>query len=104
MSSEEPQVKSNVNTQETSAPVSIDADIARISSILSPEHNIDPEEELSEKNLAELFEQLQKAEGMMDGVENKLDDVMGQLDGLLEVLGKKRDSAEEGNTDKNSKA
>ncbi|KAG7099974.1 hypothetical protein E1B28_001767 [Marasmius oreades] len=91
--------KTNVTTNDPTDQVSVDADIARFSSIISPEQSTDPEQELSESNLNELLEQLQKAEGVMDGVEDKLNSVMGQLDSLLETLEKK---GEEEDTDEKS--
>ncbi|EEB96267.1 hypothetical protein MPER_04622 [Moniliophthora perniciosa FA553] len=65
---------------------------ARVSSVLSPEHDTDPEQELSEANLVELLQQLDNADGAMTGVEEKLNNVLGQLDNLLAVLERKDDS------------
>ncbi|KAL0575014.1 hypothetical protein V5O48_006943 [Marasmius crinis-equi] len=90
----------NVNShpQQSKDLVSIEEDIARISSIISPEHNTEHEEEISASNLAELLKQLESANGAMDGVESKLDGVLGQLDSLLEAL-EKKDTTETSETE-----
>ncbi|KAK7043806.1 hypothetical protein VNI00_008418 [Paramarasmius palmivorus] len=68
---------------------SIESDLARVSSVLSREHNADPEDELSEANILDLLQQLDNADDAMTGVEEKLDNVLGQLDSLLESLERK---------------
>ncbi|KAJ8084921.1 hypothetical protein AAF712_004521 [Marasmius tenuissimus] len=93
------ETKSQSEAQESNDLVSIEKDLARVSSILSPEHNSDPEEELSENNLVDLLKQLDSANGAMDGVENKLDNVLGQLDSLLKAL-EKEETTEITETDK----
>ncbi|ESK96161.1 hypothetical protein Moror_7302 [Moniliophthora roreri MCA 2997] len=94
-------LQSTENTQGTSNTdlQSIEADLARVSSVLSPGHNTDPEQELSEANVVELLQQLDNADGAMTGVEEKLNNVLGQLDSLLAALERKDGSGE---TDENS--
>ncbi|KAK7464470.1 hypothetical protein VKT23_006640 [Stygiomarasmius scandens] len=65
--------------------VSIEQDISRLSAILSGS-GANSEEELDERSLAELFKQLEGATGLMNGVEDKLDNILGNLDGLLAAL------------------
>ncbi|PFH49663.1 hypothetical protein AMATHDRAFT_48505 [Amanita thiersii Skay4041] len=62
---------------------SLDVDIAQISLLMS-EYNVDVGGD--ETDISELLKRLESANGMADGVESKLDGILGNLDELLELL------------------
>lgn len=61
---------------------SLEADIAQLSALLSQE----PSQGDSDVNVAELMRRIETADGMAEGVENKLDNVLSNLDHLLASL------------------
>jgi hypothetical protein len=89
---------SNGTISSNSDMTSISKDVSRLSALLSePAFSDENLEDLDERSLAELFKQLEGASGLMNGVENKLDHILGNLDGLLAALEKK--NAQKGDAD-----
>ncbi|PCH34167.1 hypothetical protein WOLCODRAFT_160657 [Wolfiporia cocos MD-104 SS10] len=62
---------------------SLQADIVLLQSLLAQ----DGSEGDVELNFAELLERLERAEGIVSGVEGRLDEIIGNLDGLLGRFG-----------------
>ncbi|KAH7927254.1 hypothetical protein BV22DRAFT_1032006 [Leucogyrophana mollusca] len=60
----------------------LDADIARLNTLLSRD-NLNANEET---DLSELLARLESADGVAKGVEDRLDDILGTLDSLLTTL------------------
>ncbi|KAL0951888.1 hypothetical protein HGRIS_008545 [Hohenbuehelia grisea] len=76
---------SNGDSNPTSQPpqppdASLEADIAQLTLLLSQ----DPPDD--DTNIAELLARLESANGMAQGVESKLDGIIGNLDQLLSTL------------------
>lgn len=73
---------------------SLEDDVKLLNSLLSQE-NLDEKEEAS---VAALLQRLESAEGVAAGMENKLDDLLSNLDNLLATLEptEPRDSDKEG--------
>ncbi|KAF5374964.1 hypothetical protein D9758_000500 [Tetrapyrgos nigripes] len=87
---------SNNTNASNSSMTSIEKDVSRLTALLSePTFSDESLEELDERSLAELFKQLEGASGLMNGVEDKLDNILGNLDGLLAALEEK--NTEKGN-------
>lgn len=64
---------------------SLDADIALLSSVLS--HSADLEErDVEGPELQELLKRLEAADGVAQGVESRLDNIIGNLDRMLSGL------------------
>ncbi|KAH8119744.1 hypothetical protein DFH11DRAFT_1539030 [Phellopilus nigrolimitatus] len=59
-----------------------EADLAVLTALV----NADTPDEHADRNLAELLEQLERADFVARGVENRLDLLLGQLDGMVEGL------------------
>lgn len=57
-------------------------DIALLASLLSD----DQSEEIDERNISELLRKLDTANGVASGVEDRLDEILNNLDGLLGTL------------------
>jgi hypothetical protein len=80
----------------------LDAEVAALAALLSQGH-VD-ESELSEQHLAELLRQLEQADGVARGVEDRLDGMLKNLDDLLEGMesgsqdGKQEGSSADGRT------
>jgi site-specific recombinase XerD len=75
-------VNGSAHTTAQAAVTSIEADIAQLNQLLSQE-SLDDADEAS---VAELLARLESADGVAEGVENKLDALLGNLDSLLASL------------------
>ncbi|PSS02361.1 hypothetical protein PHLCEN_2v4054 [Hermanssonia centrifuga] len=64
-------------------PSNIQSDIAVLRALLK---DGEPGDSLDEPDIEELLRRLESADGIARGVEDRLDDVIGNLDGLLESL------------------
>lgn len=60
----------------------LEVDIAQLTVLLSQETLSSDDD----ANIVELLQRLESADGMAEGVENKLDDILGKLDGLISSL------------------
>lgn len=78
---------------------SIDADVALLSSLLNQD-DVDPGADAA--NLAELLRRLDGANGVAQGLESKIDDVLGNLDNLLAALESKEGELAAAKTDAES--
>ncbi|KAJ3934738.1 MAG: hypothetical protein NXY57DRAFT_622929 [Lentinula lateritia] len=80
----------NNNAQNVSGQLSsMHPDISHIVSVLTETHmdsNADDNKDMSESDLAALFKQIDGANGVLNGVEDKLDGILSNLDTLLAVL------------------
>ncbi|KAH9929768.1 uncharacterized protein B0H18DRAFT_174079 [Fomitopsis serialis] len=70
-------------TQSTQPRSALDADIALLQSLLSQEHNDEPESDL---DVAEILKRLETADGIAAGLESRLDGIMGSIDSMLGAL------------------
>lgn len=68
-------------------PNGIDADVAQVTKLLAQD-SLNGDDEV---NIAELFKRIENADGVAQGVESKLDDLLGTLDKLLQQLETKGD-------------
>lgn len=65
-------------------PTGLNADVAALASLLAATNGAaDPDCELNNNDLAALLRQLDQANGIASGVENRLDGLIGALDELL---------------------
>lgn len=64
-------------------PSNIQSDIALLRALLK---DGEPGDSLDEPDIEELLRRLESADGIARGVEDRLDDVIGNLDGLLKSL------------------
>jgi hypothetical protein len=99
-------------------PPSLETDIARLASLITPtskatsangDRTVEPEiadgEELGIEEVEELIRRIEAANGIADGVEDKLDGILEHLDGLLSSLeatgeAKESDGPTESQTDR----
>jgi hypothetical protein len=72
---------SDKTTQESSNG-NLQVDISLLASLLSQ----DTSEEIDDTNISELLRRLDTANGVASGVENRLDELLNNLDGLLGTL------------------
>ncbi|KII93277.1 hypothetical protein PLICRDRAFT_35466 [Plicaturopsis crispa FD-325 SS-3] len=70
------------SSKPTAGADDMSADIAQLSALLSE----DPPANGSENEVAELLRRLNSAEGMAQGVESRLDEMLENLDNLLKTL------------------
>lgn len=89
-----PQTTSNSSEHEALLlPPTLDADITALAAFLSAtsDSSITGTEtenrELSREDVAALLQQLERADGVARGVENRLDEILNGLDGLLGEIG-----------------
>lgn len=66
-------------------PANLSADIALLRSLLKEDANQDGADE-PDVDIDELLRRLETADGIAQGVESRLDDIIDNLDGLLESL------------------
>ncbi|EPQ59968.1 hypothetical protein GLOTRDRAFT_134751 [Gloeophyllum trabeum ATCC 11539] len=66
------------------APPELQGDIALLASFLSVSRQ--STDDLSDADIAELLRQLEAATGVAEGVESRLDGILGSLDSLLEAF------------------
>jgi hypothetical protein len=78
--------KPNGQTPNGQGKTNLEDDIAQLSALLSQEPS-----EGDDGDVAELLRQIEKADGMAQGVESKLDNVLQNLDNLLASLEPKAD-------------
>jgi hypothetical protein len=72
---------------ETLQTTKLEADLAQLTTLLSQETLSSDDD----ANVIELLQRLESADGMAQGVENKLDDILEKLDGLINSLESKGD-------------
>ena len=68
------------------APADLHADIALLQSLLKDDSLSGDLENLDESTIDELLQRLDTADGIAQGVESRLDGIIGNLDGLLKSL------------------
>ena len=73
---------SKPTSQTSNGPVSLDGDIALLTSLLAQSNGSD-ERDMDGPELQELLRRLETADGVARGVESRLDEVIGNLDQLL---------------------
>ncbi|TFK41973.1 hypothetical protein BDQ12DRAFT_719995 [Crucibulum laeve] len=78
-------------TADSSNSSTLESDIAQLTSLLS--HDLDVSAG-DDTDVAALLHRLTKADGMAQGVEGKLDDILGNLDRLLSSLEKDQANGE----------
>ncbi|KAF8640605.1 hypothetical protein AX17_000266 [Amanita inopinata Kibby_2008] len=76
-----PQLPTHVEGARHSHNLDIDVSVM---SLLMSQYNVDASGD--DADISELLEQLENADGIANGIENRLDDVLGSLDDLLELL------------------
>jgi hypothetical protein len=83
------QNKNSTSSAQDRLPPSLDADVAALAALLASTNGStsSEQEELSSADLALLLRQLDDANGVAQGVESRLDGLIGALDGLLGGLG-----------------
>lgn len=69
----------------------LEAEITQLTTLLSQD-SLNSEDDA---NVVELLQRLEKADGVAQGVEDKLDNILGKLDGLISSLESKNDAVDD---------
>jgi hypothetical protein len=80
-------MSSNTNTSDVPVTTAMNADLSALAAALSStDLSAEQEQELSTQDLAALLKQLERADGVARGVEDRLDGIISGLDALLGSL------------------